>query len=222
MIHPRQIKAARALLDWSQDDLAAASGLSVTTVRNLETRSMSLRGTTTNDIRRAIENAGLEFIEPEGIRRRPNEVKTYQGYDSCDMFFGDMLHTVKEKGGTIISIFQSPEMLAQICSLARNRFERLQQITGHADIKCLLPEFPSFSLPFDHRVILQQHIGAASYFVYGSKYAIVLAEGNSAFRFIVLDSLNLAQSFRNHFIMLWELAPPIYAQMKIQGRTAST
>jgi transcriptional regulator with XRE-family HTH domain len=101
-----QIKAARALLDWSQDDLAYAAGLSVSTVRNLESGNMSPRSATAHDIRKAIENAGLEFVEPEGIRRRMDEVKIYKGRESADMFFDNMLRTVKGKGGPVIFHFQ--------------------------------------------------------------------------------------------------------------------
>ena len=38
----RQIKAARALLNWSQDDLAARSGVSTPTVKRLEFPKESL------------------------------------------------------------------------------------------------------------------------------------------------------------------------------------
>ena len=221
MIRARQIKAARALLDWSQDDLAAATGLSVTTIRNLESGDMSPRNTTANEVRRAIENAGLEFIEPGGVRCRINEVKIYQGRDSCDAFFADILHTMKESGGTIVSIFTSLEMLADTCSLTQGRFERLEQLGKHADIKCLLPEILNPPLPasfFEYRAILKQHIGPVSYFVYGNKFAIVAEEGFAVFRYLVHDSVNLAQRYRSHFISLWELAPPIFTQVKIQNR----
>ena len=71
----RQIKAARALLDWSQDDLAVASHLSVATIRKIESGHISPRGKTNDDIKRAFENAELEFIEPGGVRQRPDDIK---------------------------------------------------------------------------------------------------------------------------------------------------
>jgi transcriptional regulator with XRE-family HTH domain len=221
MITAGQIKAARALLRWSQEDLAAASGLSVSTVRNLESRDMSPRSATTTEIRRAIENAGLEFLEPEGVRRRIDEVKVYQGRDSCDLFFDDILHTVREKNGTIIAIFKSVDTLTHVCGLVRDRFERLERVNDYADLKCLLSEVPNSALPvssFEHRIILQQHVGPVSYFVYGDKYAIIQSTGHTAFRFVVFDSVNLAQSYRSYFFSLWELAPPIFTQLKAQSR----
>ena len=85
-----QIKAARAMLDWSQYDLASAAGLSDTTIGNLESGQMSPRSSTASVIRRVLENAGLEFIEPEGVRMRRDDVMLYDGADSCDQLFDDI------------------------------------------------------------------------------------------------------------------------------------
>jgi transcriptional regulator with XRE-family HTH domain len=49
-INARQIKAARALLDWSQEDLANTSGLSIATIRKIESGHISPRGKTINSI----------------------------------------------------------------------------------------------------------------------------------------------------------------------------
>jgi len=45
-INARQIKAARALLDWSQENLASASGLSIATIRKIESGHISPRDKT--------------------------------------------------------------------------------------------------------------------------------------------------------------------------------
>lgn len=62
-----QVRAARALLGWSQDDLAKAAGVSGPTVKRIEPGEGLLR---TSDeiigkIRRAIEAAGIEFIDAD-------------------------------------------------------------------------------------------------------------------------------------------------------------
>jgi predicted transcriptional regulator len=58
-----QIKAARALLGWSQDDLAARSGVSQPTIKRLEAEGGELGGRveTGEKICRALEKAGIEF-----------------------------------------------------------------------------------------------------------------------------------------------------------------
>lgn len=64
----RQIKAGRALLAWSQEDLAAAASVSVPTIKRLEATDGLLGGRvgTSQKIIYALANAGLEFIHENG------------------------------------------------------------------------------------------------------------------------------------------------------------
>ena len=63
-----QIRAARALIRWSAEDLARASSVGVTTIRRAELTVEITSLTTANDqtIRRALELAGVEFIDENG------------------------------------------------------------------------------------------------------------------------------------------------------------
>jgi ribosome-binding protein aMBF1 (putative translation factor) len=63
-----QIRAARALLRWSAEDLAQKSNLGVTTIRRAELRERQTSLTTANDlaVRRTFEAAGVEFIDQNG------------------------------------------------------------------------------------------------------------------------------------------------------------
>jgi transcriptional regulator with XRE-family HTH domain len=63
-----QIRAARSLIRWTADELAAASALSVATIRRAELKESETALTTANHlaIRRALETAGVEFIDENG------------------------------------------------------------------------------------------------------------------------------------------------------------
>lgn len=63
-----QIRAARALLDWSASDLARAAAIGVNTVRRAEIAGEAKSMTIANDlaVRRALEEAGVEFIDENG------------------------------------------------------------------------------------------------------------------------------------------------------------
>ncbi|EME67473.1 transcriptional regulator, partial [Paramagnetospirillum caucaseum] len=66
MITPAQSRAARAIIDWSQGQLASAASCSLSTVRDFET---GRRTPVTNNlaaIRRALEEAGVIFIAENG------------------------------------------------------------------------------------------------------------------------------------------------------------
>lgn len=64
-----QIKAARALLDWSQGDLVTKTGLSLTTIRRMEDSAIG-PGRSSNEnvetVRRVLQSAGVEFIAENG------------------------------------------------------------------------------------------------------------------------------------------------------------
>jgi predicted transcriptional regulator len=68
LITTGQVKAARALLSWSQGDLARHSGVSEPTIARLEalTGELGGRAGTTRRIRTALEAAGVEFIDENG------------------------------------------------------------------------------------------------------------------------------------------------------------
>ena len=68
MLNAAQIRAARALLRWSAKDLAEHSALGVTTIRRAELTEDTTSMTASNDlaVRRALENAGVEFIDENG------------------------------------------------------------------------------------------------------------------------------------------------------------
>jgi transcriptional regulator with XRE-family HTH domain len=77
----RQMKAARALLGWSQEELAACSGVSVPTVKRLEAAEGPLGGRvdTAHKLQSALEKAGIQFIEENGggagVRLRKRQQK---------------------------------------------------------------------------------------------------------------------------------------------------
>jgi predicted transcriptional regulator len=70
LITPEQIRAARALLRLDQPSLARGAGISVVTLRRLEAEHglSHVAPATVNQVRRALEKAGAEFID-RGVRR---------------------------------------------------------------------------------------------------------------------------------------------------------
>jgi transcriptional regulator with XRE-family HTH domain len=80
MIDASQCRAARGLLDWSQQELAEKAGVGVVTIRQLEASIHEPRRATLDVIRRAFEAAGVELIDENGggagVRLRKAHKKT--------------------------------------------------------------------------------------------------------------------------------------------------
>jgi predicted transcriptional regulator len=74
MITPRQIRAARALLGWSQQHLADKAIVSLNAVTRLEKGKVDSRVSTITAIEKTLAKAGIEFLpvgeRGEGVRLR--------------------------------------------------------------------------------------------------------------------------------------------------------
>ena len=76
-----QIRAARSLIRWSAEDLARQSSVSLRTIRRAELADEDTSMTNANElaVRRALEAAGVEFIDENGggpgvrLRKRSSE-----------------------------------------------------------------------------------------------------------------------------------------------------
>jgi transcriptional regulator with XRE-family HTH domain len=66
MLDPPQIRAARGLLGWRQQDLSKASGVGTATIRRIEqSQAMTGYASTLARIQAAFEKAGINFIDDD-------------------------------------------------------------------------------------------------------------------------------------------------------------
>ena len=65
-IHPKQLRAARGLLNWSRGDLAAAAKTTERTIARLEDGASKPRAATADAIDKAFDKAGVMFIPENG------------------------------------------------------------------------------------------------------------------------------------------------------------
>lgn len=66
MVTREQCKAGRALVGWSQTDLADAADVGLSTVRDFETGKRTPINNNLSAIKSALEAAGVEFIAQNG------------------------------------------------------------------------------------------------------------------------------------------------------------
>jgi transcriptional regulator with XRE-family HTH domain len=82
MVTAAQCRAARGLLDWSQQELADRAGLGIVTIRQIEADITDPRRATLVVLKQAFERAGIEFIDENGggagvrIRKRKRTKKS--------------------------------------------------------------------------------------------------------------------------------------------------
>lgn len=73
----RQMRAARALIGWEQQQLADAAGVAVNTIRRMEGGDGTIKANaeTLRRVERALTDAGLEILNhgAPGVRLRPGK-----------------------------------------------------------------------------------------------------------------------------------------------------
>jgi transcriptional regulator with XRE-family HTH domain len=89
MIEPAQVRAARALIGWSQAELADAANVAVSVVDRFEAgQPDSLASETVAKMRTALESAGVVFIPKNGggagVRLRKGREAQYLGWDDLN------------------------------------------------------------------------------------------------------------------------------------------
>jgi transcriptional regulator with XRE-family HTH domain len=102
MITIEQCRAARGLLDWTQQDLAEASGLSKTAINNFEKGHSDIKAESLKALRMAFEACDVEFIGRDGIRRRTETLRMLRGPDCLEHLLDDIHESLKRDSGELL------------------------------------------------------------------------------------------------------------------------
>ena len=176
MITITQIKGARGLLDWTQNDLAKAAGLSRPALNNLESGLTSPQAETLRRLKTAIERAGVEFI-PGGCRLKELilEVSIFEGNEALFNLYDDILAVFAGQGG-VIHISGVDER--KFVKAGGDRFFAYLKKFDAADIvDNLLAKEGDTHLVVPakcYRWVPEEIYSQTPYMVYGDNYAIIL------------------------------------------------
>ena len=205
MITVEQIKAARGLLEWSQDDLADAAILSRPAINNLERRVSKPHFNTLERIQKALEKAGIEFIDG-GVRysRQILDIKVFEGESAVLRLNRDMQETIGE--GEEFLFMGVDERLFD--KYGGEKLAKLIKETERRKIKTklLIREGDTYFIePIEHyRWVSDEIFSQVPHVVYGDKYAIIL--WGPPVKMIVIRNADIAESYRRQFYAHWERA----------------
>jgi transcriptional regulator with XRE-family HTH domain len=122
-IIPAQIRAARSLVNWSQQQLADAAEVAISSVRDIEGERRAGEVGTVSNVRLALESAGVEFIpgtaeQGPGVRlvgNRPNLIRR-----PTVLTKWDGLPVEVEFKGNVFTAFVSREAIEDLGELKGN------------------------------------------------------------------------------------------------------
>ena len=206
MIDAAQIRAARALLDWNRDQLAAASGVSVPALAKIEGEKSTPHADTLNKVQGALEQAGVVFGDSSGVKKKNEIVTVYEGKEGLKAFFDDVYLTIKNTGSEILigggvqeDFFNTmgPEFLAM-------HAERLRAIKVKIRALKIFSHYEEGGMDYVEFRYLPDHMFVSvPFYLYHNKFAIII--WNPKIRIIVLDDVLVAQAYEKQFDVMWRI-----------------
>ena len=208
MISPQQIRAARALLDWSQTQLSDLSGVSRASIKNIEKNITAPRKDSIDAIRKALEDHGIEFLPGNGVREKDQIVTTFEGEDAEEQLLNDIYQTMlsEEGGEVLISGLEEmdPEKNPAEYALAKAHLDRLTNI-GVKERILVKASNSIFIAPYHwYKFLPSEDFSPVSIFVYSTKVA--MCNNYPPHRPLIINNKLFADGYRQLFNFAWERA----------------
>lgn len=202
-ISPEQIRAARAILDWSREDLASATSLSPDTIRRIESDALQPRTSTLSAIKAAFERRDIQFLPNNGLARQDNTVTVLEGKSCLVRLYDDIYHALKDTGGEVLVLCADDRSLEPEVMLAENRLRaagiRMRQLIEAGNEMHVGPDNEYRTIPsafFHHEMQV----------VYGTRVASCLS---SKHKVVIINDGSWATMARKTFDLMWQNAQPV-------------
>jgi transcriptional regulator with XRE-family HTH domain len=203
-----QMRGARGLLNWSQSELSKRTGISTTSIGNIEAGNTQARETTIRIIRQAFENAGIEFIGTEGMRKRTDFIKTFDGLEQFWSFYDDIHSTLRQSPGEVVVSNADEKIFLE--SLTDEQVQkhrtRMQAIDG-VSYRILVSEGDDFlaasSTYAKYRWMPEELFSSVPFYIYGTKLAIIRFSPEP--HVYVIQNKEITDAYRKQFDAIWNM-----------------
>lgn len=202
MISREQMKAGRAMLDWNQKDLAERSGVSVATIKLIETARINSTPDTLGLIQDALEKGGLEFGLQNGVRMRDDLLTIIEKQNPDDNVFlhlmDDIYYTMKKRGyGEVLWSFVddsiSPPELLEKERLIRESGFSMRSLIKHGDTNLIYPLH-------EYRYLPKGFFMNNPTVIYGDKFALMANQDSKA---LIINNPAIAEIKKMEFEIIW-------------------
>ena len=215
-----QIRAARALLNWSQSELADRVGMTQASIARLEGGSSKPNQSTLDKIEYAFENADIEFLGRDGLRKRKRDIQQLKGRDGLIGLMEDIRDTA-ESGFNEICLYNArPENWMKWVDkdwFYENYSKRMALAINKDDMRIIVEDGNENLVSRGHgtyRYFPKELFTDSnkSLYLYGQKIAF-LEFLKDDIRVLIFDNAPFTESFRTLFDIAWNhVAKPISQQ----------
>ena len=209
MITTAQIRGARGILNWSQGDLSERTDISATSIGSIENGLTQARESTLAIIQKTFEDAGIEFLPNDGIRKKTGLINFYRGEKGFLEFYDDIYKvalSLTEKSSFLVNNVDESTFLKWGKEHFTTHSERMKKI-DKVGYKILVQEgdmnFVASSYA-QYRWLPKEFFSTVPFYVYGEKLAIILFEVEPTV--LVFEYTLISQAYRKQFEAMWEIS----------------
>jgi transcriptional regulator with XRE-family HTH domain len=207
MISSRQIKAARALLGWTQTELAKACGLHLNAINKIENGQGEPRPSTLERIKTACEVGGIRFRGQRGVELREDifEASRYEGPDYMRRQIDDFLSCLRGPGDEALFYFLDEQEFIEADSPQIDRYFKEMYKRGFSE-RCITRKNARSFMNKDkksYRWLPDNILGTMAYSVYGNHVAFAQVATREL---LIIRNNSLAATFRGQFEFMWSQA----------------
>jgi len=194
----KQVRAGRALLDWSQKELAERAGVSEPSVTNFEKEKSTPNQATIDKIFSAFGLAGVAFID-RGVFLKEDTVTTIDGDDWYLRLLDDVYYSLMDKkDGELLLICaddrMSPPEVNNRYRKIRNAGIKMRQLVEDGNTYLMGPLK-------EYRYVPKEHYTNYVCLVYGNKVAVCTDHNSKA---VVFNDAMLSAMWSNIFNIMWD------------------
>ncbi len=204
-IDSRQIRAARALLDWNQTRLAEVANVTRSSIKNVE-RGLTVPHTKTADaIYDAFDKFGVEFLPNSGVRMKSQIVTTLEG-EGARLQFMDIVYDAmrKDGGDVLIANYREPYPDTEAERYAYELVHLERYMKAGIRQKIIIKECDNNLIwPADaYRCCPEKYFSPYPFIIYRKKLALISM--SSPEKVVIIDDPLFAESFAKIFKFMWD------------------
>lgn len=213
MISASQIRAARALLGWSQQQVAEAVQMTTAALSRIESSQTRGRASTLQRIEAVFTQTGIDFLSDNGVqlRQRSVGIVEHDGEDAVQNMQNDLYIAMLAKEETTMYLngvderkfmqANSDHLLKTQKRLKKSGFKQEILIQNNDSYFVMPPEVATY------RWVSSELFGLIPTIIYANKVAIIF--WGPPTQVVIMESKALAETYRKQFKALWRLATPV-------------
>jgi DNA-binding XRE family transcriptional regulator len=211
-----QLRAARAWLNWSRDDLAEKAGVVSNTIAAIEKGdgASEPNARTMAKILGAFTTAGVEITDEGGVRPRVSTVSYFTGASGFKKFLDDVYNVIKIRPDADVCIANNDDslFLKWTSANAAAHVERVNAIDPKPRYRALIKETDTnvgTSTYCEFRYISKDEFADTCVYIYGDKTAFIDFE-EDAVTVTLVDSTKVSSALRRMFETSWKNGRPVH------------